>query len=146
MGHIKVETYLDGLIHSAVYSDRGEVVRWLRFIRKHDANHPEYERLVQGFKEKYIQAARKTLKQEILWQPTDYRYRKGKERTAMAKYTVTITERYSVEADSAEQALASYRVGFEDIEPVAVGIDPANVISPDEFEFLGDSGTAEEDN
>lgn len=62
----------------------------------------------------------------------------------MPKYVVTITDRYEVEADSPEQALASYRVGFDDVEPEILGIAPEDVIDSDEFEHLDGSGTAEE--
>lgn len=62
----------------------------------------------------------------------------------MSKYIVTITDRYEVEADSPEQALASYRVSFDGIEPEILEIAPEDVIDSDDFEYLDGSGTAEE--
>ena len=62
----------------------------------------------------------------------------------MPKFIVTITDRYEVEADSAEQALASYRIGFEDQEPELFDLNPEDVIPTDDFELLDGFGEAEE--
>ena len=64
----------------------------------------------------------------------------------MTKYVITIEDRYEVDAESAEQALASYRVRFEDIEPEMVGLTVDQVIPQDEFEYLDGKGSVEESN
>lgn len=60
----------------------------------------------------------------------------------MRLYEIEITERYSVMAESEEQALASYRVGFDGVEPELVGLTSEQVISQDAFEYLDGSGRA----
>ena len=62
----------------------------------------------------------------------------------MPNYEVKIVNIYSVTADSPEQALASYRVSFEDMPPKFYGLTPEQVISQDDFEFLGGDGEATE--
>ena len=62
----------------------------------------------------------------------------------MPKFIITIEDRYEVEAESAEQALASYRVVFEDGEPSLLGLTPDKIIEQDKFEFLDGQGKAEE--
>lgn len=62
----------------------------------------------------------------------------------MPNYEVTISNTYLVTADSPEQALASYRVSFEDMPPKFYGLTPEQVISQDDFEFLGGDGEATE--
>lgn len=62
----------------------------------------------------------------------------------MPFYEVEISNIYKVYADSPEQALASYRVSFEDLPPKFFGLTPDQVISQDEFEFLGGDGEATE--
>jgi hypothetical protein len=62
----------------------------------------------------------------------------------MAKYVITIEERYKVEAESAEQALGSYRVKFDGCEPEMVGLTLDKVIHHHEFEYLDGKGNAEE--
>jgi hypothetical protein len=64
----------------------------------------------------------------------------------MTKYVITIEDRYEVDAESSEQALASYRVRFEDIEPEMVGLTVDQVIPQDEFEYLDGKGSVEESN
>lgn len=54
----------------------------------------------------------------------------------MPKFIVTITDRYEVTADSAEQAIASYRVSFEDFEPDYFEMSPDDIIPETEFEYL----------
>jgi hypothetical protein len=62
----------------------------------------------------------------------------------MATYTITTEDVYKVEADTLEQAIASYRVGFEGIEPEVFEMTTAEVIDPDYFEYLGGEVRAEE--
>ena len=62
----------------------------------------------------------------------------------MSKYTITITNRYEVEADSPEHALASYRVVFDEADPEILGIDFWQVIPQDQFEYLDGKGEAVE--
>ena len=62
----------------------------------------------------------------------------------MAVYEVQIVNTYRVTADSPEQALGSYRVVFEDIEPELVGLAPEEVLEQDEFEFIDGKGEASE--
>lgn len=62
----------------------------------------------------------------------------------MSKYIITITNAYEVEADSPEQALASYRVVFDNHEPELLGLTPEQVIEQDAFEFIGGKGEVEE--
>lgn len=62
----------------------------------------------------------------------------------MAKYVITITDRWEVEADSPEHALGSYRVAFDNVELDMVGLDEATAIPQDDFRFIGGSGSAEE--
>ena len=54
----------------------------------------------------------------------------------MPKYIIVAEDRYEVEADNAQQALDSYRVCFEGIEPSYFNLDPKNVIDQDSFEYL----------
>lgn len=58
----------------------------------------------------------------------------------MPEFEVTITDTYKVTADTKEQALASYRVSFEGMEPKFYGLTPDQVIDQDDFEFLGGKG------
>jgi hypothetical protein len=69
-----------------------------------------------------------------------------KEREDMDTYLVTITERYTVKANTPEQAIASYRHEFDDIEPEIFGMTLADMLEPDSFTFLDGSITAEEGN
>jgi hypothetical protein len=62
----------------------------------------------------------------------------------MPVYEVEIVNTYKVIADSPEQALGSYRVVFEDIEPELVGLTPEEVLDQDEFEFIDGKGEASE--
>jgi hypothetical protein len=62
----------------------------------------------------------------------------------MPTYTITTEDVYKVEADTLEQAIASYRVGFEGIEPEVFEMTTAEVIDPDYFEYLGGEVRAEE--
>jgi len=62
----------------------------------------------------------------------------------MPVYEVQIVNTYRVTADSPEQALGSYRVVFEDIEPELVGLTPEEVLEQDEFEFIDGKGEASE--
>lgn len=59
----------------------------------------------------------------------------------MAKFIITVEDRYEVEAESAEQALASYRIQFDDADPE---IFSGKVIDQDEFEYLDGQAKAEE--
>jgi len=61
----------------------------------------------------------------------------------MPTYTITTEDVYKVEADTLEQAIASYRVGFEGIEPEVFEMTTAEVIDPDYFEYLGGEVRAE---
>ena len=63
----------------------------------------------------------------------------------MPRYTITTQDRYTVEADSLEQAIASYRVSFEGIEPELFGLTQEEVIDQDVFEYLDGEVKAEED-
>lgn len=63
----------------------------------------------------------------------------------MPTYTITTQDRYTVEADSLEQAIASYRVSFEGIEPELFGLTQEEVIDQDVFEYLDGEVKAEED-
>jgi hypothetical protein len=60
------------------------------------------------------------------------------------KYTITNTQRYEVEAESLEQALAIYNVELNDIEPEIVGL-PAGQYG-DQIEYLDGYTEAREDN
>lgn len=62
----------------------------------------------------------------------------------MPKFILTIEDRYEVEADSPEQALASYRIQFEDGDPEILGITPSELLSQDAFIFLDGQGRVEE--
>jgi hypothetical protein len=62
----------------------------------------------------------------------------------MAVYEVQIVNTYRVTADSPEQALGSYRVSFEDVPLISVGLAPEQVLSQDEFEFIDGKGEASE--
>ena len=62
----------------------------------------------------------------------------------MPIYTITTEDVYRVEADTLEQAMASYRVGFEGIEPEIFEITPDKVIDTDFFEYLGGAVRGEE--
>jgi hypothetical protein len=60
----------------------------------------------------------------------------------MRDFEIEITRRYRVSANSEEQALASYRAVFDDIEPELVGLTPEEVLDQDDFEFLEETGKA----
>jgi hypothetical protein len=62
----------------------------------------------------------------------------------MPIYTITAEDVYKVEADTMEQAMASYRVGFEGIEPEMFDMTTAEVIDADLFKYLGGEVRAEE--
>ncbi len=62
----------------------------------------------------------------------------------MPVYEVEIVNIYRVTADSPEQALGSYRVVFEDVPLISVGLAPEQVLSQDDFEFIGGKGEASE--
>ena len=62
----------------------------------------------------------------------------------MPIYTITTEDVYKVEADTLEQAISSYRVGFEGIEPEMFDMTTAEVIDADFFEYLGGETRAEE--
>lgn len=62
----------------------------------------------------------------------------------MPKYVITIEDRWEVEADSPEHALASYRVSFDNHEPELLGLTYPQVIRQDKFEYLDGQGKAEE--
>ena len=68
----------------------------------------------------------------------------GKVGKVMPVYEVEIVNIYRVTADSPEQALGSYRVVFEDVPLISVGLAPEQVIDQDEFEFIGGKGEASE--
>jgi hypothetical protein len=61
----------------------------------------------------------------------------------MPTYTITTEDVYKVEADTLEKAIASYRVGFEGIEPEVFEMTTAEVIDADFFEYLGGEVRAE---
>jgi hypothetical protein len=62
----------------------------------------------------------------------------------MPIYTITTEDIYKVEAETLEQALASYRVGFEGIEPEIFEMTTNKIIDPDFFEYLGGQVRGEE--
>jgi hypothetical protein len=62
----------------------------------------------------------------------------------MSKYTITITDRYEVEADSPEHALGLYRVVFDNIRPEVVGLPNGLSLDSDQFEYLDGKGEAVE--
>jgi hypothetical protein len=62
----------------------------------------------------------------------------------MPNYEVTISNTYRVTADSPEQALGSWRVRFDGVAMVSVGLGPDQVLSQDDFEFLDGKGEAVE--
>lgn len=62
------------------------------------------------------------------------------------KYVITDVNRYEVTAESAEQALASYRVWSDNLEPEIMGLEFHQVIPQDGFEYLGGKASAEESN
>lgn len=63
----------------------------------------------------------------------------------MPSYVITVQDRYSVQADTLEQAIASYRVGFDGIEPELFGLDADSIIDQDAFEYLDGEVKAEEE-
>jgi hypothetical protein len=63
----------------------------------------------------------------------------------MPTYLITIQDRYSVQADTLEQAIASYRVGFDGIEPEMFEMEPHSIIDQDAFEYLDGEVRAEEE-
>jgi hypothetical protein len=62
----------------------------------------------------------------------------------MKKFVITDKNMYEVIAESAEQALASYRVWSSNVEPEVLGLDYKDVIFQDAFEYLGGHASAEE--
>jgi hypothetical protein len=60
----------------------------------------------------------------------------------MPEFEIELTRRYRVNANSEEQALASYRVVFDDIPPHLVGLPEDQVIDFEDFEFLEETGRA----
>jgi hypothetical protein len=60
------------------------------------------------------------------------------------KYIITNTERYEVEADSLEQALALYNIVFNGIEPEMYDLPTEQHYSQDLFEYLDGSTEARE--
>lgn len=60
----------------------------------------------------------------------------------MPKFVITIEDRYEVEADSPEHALASYRVAFDNADPEVFGIGYPQVIQQSKFEYLDGKGEA----
>jgi hypothetical protein len=62
----------------------------------------------------------------------------------MPKYIIVAQDRYEVDADNAQQALDSYRVCFEGIEPEFFNLDPKNIIDQDGFEYLDGEVRVEE--
>ncbi len=62
----------------------------------------------------------------------------------MPKFIVENIERYEVEAESLEIALASFHVGFEGIEPDIFELTADQIIDTDTFEYLDGSLTAKE--
>ena len=60
----------------------------------------------------------------------------------MPNYEVTISNTYKVTAESPEQALGSYRVRFDGVAMVSVGLGPDQVLSQDDFEFIDGKGEA----
>ena len=59
-------------------------------------------------------------------------------------YTITVTARYEVAAETAESALKSYHVTFDGIDPQTLGIAEREVIPAGYFEYLDGKVTAEE--
>ena len=60
----------------------------------------------------------------------------------MRSYEIEITNRYLVKAKSEEQALASYRIAFDNGDAEILGITQEELIAADNFEFLDGSGRA----
>jgi hypothetical protein len=54
----------------------------------------------------------------------------------MPIFTITSEDRYQVEADSLEQATASFRVWFDEVEPELFEIESKDLIDQDLFEYL----------
>lgn len=54
----------------------------------------------------------------------------------MPIFTITSEERYQVEADTLEQAIASFRVWFDEVEPELFEIESKDLIDQDLFEYL----------
>ena len=63
----------------------------------------------------------------------------------MPTYIITNEDRYKVEADTLEQAMASYRVGFYGIEPEVFGLEADSIIDQDAFEYLDGEVWAQEE-
>ncbi|NBV01024.1 MAG: hypothetical protein EBS31_06230 [Burkholderiaceae bacterium] len=59
----------------------------------------------------------------------------------MPEFEIELTRRYRVTADSEQHALASYRVVFDDVPLISVGLAPEQVISQDDFD-LEETGRA----
>ena len=54
----------------------------------------------------------------------------------MPIFTITSEERYQVEADTLEQATASFRVWFDEVEPELFEIESKDLIDQNLFEYL----------
>ena len=54
----------------------------------------------------------------------------------MPTYIIASGHRYQVEANTAKEAIASYRVHFDGIEPEAFDLTMENIIDQDSFEYL----------
>jgi hypothetical protein len=64
----------------------------------------------------------------------------------MPIYTITTKDRYKVQADTPEQALASYRVRFDGIEPEIYEMTIETIVDQDAFEYLDGQVKVREDN
>jgi hypothetical protein len=64
----------------------------------------------------------------------------------MGSFVIVSKDRYKVEADTLEQAIASFRVWFDGIEPELFEIDKKDVIDQDLFEYLDGKVKVREDN
>lgn len=60
------------------------------------------------------------------------------------KYIITNTERYEVEADSLDQALALYNITFNGIDPEMYDLPADQYYDQDQFEYLDGSTEARE--
>jgi hypothetical protein len=60
------------------------------------------------------------------------------------KYIITDTQRYEVEAESLDQALALYNIAFNGIEPEMYDLPADQYYDQDQFEYLDGSTEARE--
>lgn len=64
----------------------------------------------------------------------------------MPTFIITSEDRYQVEADTLEQAIASFRTWFDEVEPELFEIETKDLIDQDLFEYLDGKVEVRENN